>query len=401
MKKLIFAALAAMTFGLASCGGGFEKWEPPTPGPNTGGGTEIIPAAEKWAALADSCTLVLTSNFLDVTTGTFWASVRNGNNDSYYIYWQQAHAMDVLIYSYMRIKDSNPMLAKSYVGYFDNFVKNYANNYNTSHRSEGNYGGFFNDWTDDMAWLCLTLIHLSEATGSDSYADIAKNVYDRYIWTRSTKCDKGVCLPWTNHDEDKTNFNACTNCPSCLVAALLYQRYNEASYLTQAKDLYAFNVKNMPSDDGMVENPPLTYTQGTFGEAARVLYHITKDRSYMDMAAKVIRYAFESNRCTGNGVLRHEGTSMDQAIFKAVLIPYAVNYVLDPDADKTSALQIREKLLFNAKSLDKHLDRIYYPSMFANYSWTETVEPRGTVNMGAQASGASLMEGVARMMAAE
>ena len=89
---------------------------------------------------------------------------------------------------------------------------------------------------------------------------------------------------------------------------------------------------------------------------------------------------------------------MDQSIFKAVFIPYAVNYVLDADADVNSAGRIKEKLLKNAEALYKHIDRTYYPSMFCNYWWGETVQQGTRVSMGAQASGASLIENVARMV---
>ena len=116
----------------------------------------------------------------------------------------------------------------------------------------------------------------------------------------------------------------------------------------------------------------------------------------------VLQYAFTSNRCTDSatGVLRHEGTDMDQSLFKAVLIPYAVNYVLDGKADIRAAQTIREKLMLCAKTLDKHLDRKMYPRMYCDYFWGTTFT-EGTASMGAQASGASLMEGVARLEAAE
>ena len=68
----------------------------------------------KWANLADSCTTVLINQFMNKPKGTFWASPANESNNSGNIYWQQAHAMDVVIYSYQRIKDKNPNLADTY-----------------------------------------------------------------------------------------------------------------------------------------------------------------------------------------------------------------------------------------------------------------------------------------------
>ena len=88
---------------------------------------------------------------------------------------------------------------------------------------------------------------------------------------------------------------------------------------------------------------------------------------------------------------------MDQSLFKAVLIPYAVNYVLDGQADRYIKEDIKERLLLCAKTLSKNLDRRMYPRMYADYFWGTTFTT-GIASMGAQASGASLMEGVARMM---
>lgn len=400
MKKILY--LLSTLALLAACeDNSFEKIPNK---PNTGGGG-TVPEPEKptveatpWASLADSCTFVLTSNFLDKSTGTFWGTPRDVAGNSTYLYWQQAHALDVVIYSYNRIKDANPTLAASYEEYFQKWYSNGALNYNKSHKSEGEYGRFFNQWTDDMAWICLTLIHLSEELGDTKYADTAKEVYDRYIWPRASVGSNGLTgLPWTDRTEDLDNKNACTNAPSCLVAAKLYNIYKTPSYLKNAKDLYAYSA-SCTTDEGKVEEPPLTYTQGTFGEACRVLYHITAEQQYKDMAGKVLNYTFESNRCIDGktGVLRDEGTSDDQALFKAVFVPYAVNYILDETMPSNVRKNLSAKLELCGKYLSKNLDRSSYPQMYCNHSW---VEPIGnwSPTMCAQASGASLFEGLARL----
>ena len=48
---------------------------------------------------------------MNKSKGTFWSTPKDMSNESAYIYWQQAHAMDVVIYSYKRIKDTNTQLA--------------------------------------------------------------------------------------------------------------------------------------------------------------------------------------------------------------------------------------------------------------------------------------------------
>lgn len=411
MKKIL-TILAVIAFIAVGCDNSKEPVPTPEPpnnenpgnngdnGGNGDNGDDDKPDTKPWAALADSCTTVLIDNFMNKNTGTFWSTPNDVKGETTYIYWQQAHAMDVVIWSYRRIKKSDPELAKKYLGYMRKWVANDANNYNNTYDNVGEYGGFFNDFTDDMCWICLTLINMSKATGEMSYLQTAKDVYDNYIWPRAVTDAKGTGLPWKGSDRNPNSRNACTNAPGCLVAALLYNEY-KGDYLDKAITLYDYCIANMP-DEERVEEPPLTYTQGTFGEACRQLYKITKEQKYMTKAGQVLLYAFQSNRCTNTEmrVLRHEGESMDQSIFKAVLIPYAVNYVLDEDAAPYTSRVLKELLYNNAEVLSKNLNRKLYPRMYAGYFWGEKFN--GTVaSMGAQTSGASLMEGVARLEAAE
>ena len=414
MKKIL-TILAVIAFIAVGCDNSKEPIPTPEPpnnenpgnngdngdnGGNGDNGDDDKPDTKPWAALADSCTTVLIDNFINKNTGTFWSTPNDVKGETTYIYWQQAHAMDVVIWSYRRIKKSDPELAKKYLGYMRKWVANDANNYNNTYDNVGEYGGFFNDFTDDMCWICLTLINMSKATGEMSYLQTAKDVYDNYIWPRAVTDAKGTGLPWKGSDRNPNSRNACTNAPGCLVAALLYNEY-KGDYLDKAITLYDYCIANMP-DEERVEEPPLTYTQGTFGEACRQLYKITKEQKYMTKAGQVLLYAFQSNRCTNTEmrVLRHEGESMDQSIFKAVLIPYAVNYVLDEDAAPYTSRVLKELLYNNAEVLSKNLNRKLYPRMYAGYFWGEKFN--GTVaSMGAQTSGASLMEGVARLEAAE
>lgn len=348
-----------------------------------------------WTATADSCTFVLVEQFMNKEKGTFWKSPKNVSGGSYNIYWQQAHAMDVVVYSYERIKNKNPELANTYEHYFRLWLENKANNYN---HDENDETGFLNSFTDDMCWICLTLIHMSEATGDDTYVNMAKTVYDTHIITRARTDAKGTGLPWKSNDESR---NACTNSPGCLVAAKLYRKYGAENYLNDAKMLYDYIAKNLLKGDGRVEEPPLTYTQGTFGEACRQLYHITQERQYMRKAEEAINYTMTSNRCLQNWILRDEGTSMDGSIFKAVFIPYAVNLALDEKASDYVRKRIVLFLQDNATVLWKNLDRNLYPEMYCNYYWGKVFLSDDIASMGAQTSGASLMEGVVRLEAAQ
>ncbi len=146
---IVFSAIAAGIMLAAGCDNSIEEWNGGNGhnGGTSGGGNEeeVLPPAseDKWAALADSCTFVLTDSFLDKTKGTFWSTPHDIDKSSGNIYWQQAHALDVLIAAYERVKDKDKELAAEYEEYFSKWYENDANNYNNSHESEGEYGGFF------------------------------------------------------------------------------------------------------------------------------------------------------------------------------------------------------------------------------------------------------------------
>ena len=354
--------------------------------------------SETYEGKADTLTTCLISQFLNVSKGTFFAIPRDRsdrNSASTYIYWQQAHAMDVLIYAYERLKETRPSQMATYKRYMEAWYKNHANNW---YHDNNDPTGFLNEFTDDMCWICLTLLHMGETLEDTKYTEMAKTVFDSYVVPRGWTDDDGYWgLPWKSNDMGR---NACTNAPGCLVAARLYNCTGDESYLDIAVRLYDFWTHVMASslsNDGRVEEPPLTYTQGTFGEACRQLYHITGDTKYMNMAQKVIWYACSSGRCVDRGILRSEGTSMDQSIFKAVLIPYAVNLALDEYCRSTYRLNITKFLIKNADTLWSNLSIEDYPKIYCNYYWADPVDMTDVPSMGAMTSGASLIENVARM----
>lgn len=343
----------------------------------------------EYGGKADSLAYVLIEQFMNKVKGTFWSTPKDVERGSKYIYWQQAHAMDVLVYAYERHKGDTTGLANDYYMYMRHWYQSRANNYS------GGSTGFENPYTDDMCWICLTLMHMTEATGMASYANTARSVFNNAIMKRAVEDEKGLWLPW--NDSKDAGPNACTVGPACLLAAKLYLKHGDEKYLTYAEKFYTFMQNNICKSDGRVEEPPLTYTQGTFGEACRLLYHITGKAVYKSKAALYINYAFTDGRCTSNGLLRDEGSSMDQSIFKAVLIPYAVNFCLDEDMPLSYRRNLTTLLQKNANSLWKNLDKDSYPAMYCPYYWGKAYDSSKTASMGAMASGASLMENVARL----
>lgn len=337
---------------------------------------------------ADTLEYCLVENFLNKPRGVFWSTPKDVDKASTYIYWQQAHAMDVIITAYERLmEEGRTDEAKTYQTYITRWYTNHAGNY---------YGSTWtNPYTDDMAWIGLTIFRMGEALGKDTYYKQARSVYQTIARRKKTN-DTGTYLPWNT--DAGSGPNACTLAPSCLLAAKLYEYFGTESFLEDARAYYDYMIASgIVKSDGRVEEPPLTYTQGTFGEACRHLYHLTGDSNFKNKAALYINYAFTNGRCTSKGLLRHEGTSMDQSIFKAVLIPYAVNFVLDEEMQQARRQTVMKYLQDNADALWSHLDLDRYPQMYCPYYWGEYFDYSTTASMGAMVSGASLMEGVTRM----
>ena len=350
---------------------------------------------------ADSLTNAFIESFMIKNKGVF--------NDRYQYYafnayWTQAHAIDVVIYNYQRHKSIDTQLANKYKNYLTLWYNNKANNYSGASTSDGSYRMFENPYTDDMCWIVLTLFHMYEATGTTKYYTAAKNVFDQYIIKRANEDEEtgGLWLPWNT--DAGSGPNACTQSPATLIAAKLYQKTNQAKYLEYAKKLYAYTSKKIVKSDGRVEEPPLTYTQGTFGEACRILYHVTDESTtiknkYKNFAYTYLNYAFTSGRCTnGSNILRDEGHNGDQSIFKAILIPYAVNYVLDEDMAASYRVNLFKLIVKNTDMMWKNLDLSRYPIVFCNWDWTKAYTGADSdASMGAACCGASLMENSARM----
>ncbi|MBR6169533.1 MAG: alpha-1,6-mannanase [Bacteroidaceae bacterium] len=359
---------------------------------------------ENYETKADSMVNAFIESFMIKNKGVF--------NDKYQqyafnAYWTQAHAMDVIVFCYERHKDNNRALANKYKNYMSLWYSNKANNYAGASTSDGTYKMFENPFTDDMCWITLTLLHMYEATNITKYYTAAKGVFDNYIIKRAKEDEEtgGLWLPWNT--DAGSGPNACTQSPATLIAAKLYQKTNQEKYLTYAKKLYAYTSKKIVKSDGRVEEPPLTYTQGTFGEACRILYHVTDETNaiknrYKSLAYTYINYAFTSGRCTnGANILRHEGTSGDQSIFKAILIPYAVNFVLDTDMSTTNRKAIAEYIQKNTRTLYGNLNWDRYPIVFCNFDWTKPwTGTDSDASMGAMCSGTSLLENTARMQKA-
>ncbi len=367
-----------------------------------------------WGMAADSCTFILTNSFMDKDRGIWWGSRNNiagGNGNNY---WGQAYPWHTVLYSYSRIKDSDPTLAATYKTWFGKWVSKNGNNYNGEKRN-----GFYCQYTDDMAWIALVFLHAYDIWGDATHLTKAKEIYG-YMTESARIIDnaEGWGLIWRypgdiENGVQKDTRNVCTNTPAMIIACELHRITGQQSYLDDAVKIYNFLTKtgNRVNSAGRVGEPPLTYTQGCWIEGCRLLFHLTGDQKYAIASATCVKFTMTSGRCTNNlGILRDEGKDGDQRNFKGGLMPYMINFILDKQMDATTRQSAFTFMKKQAETLwypqNGNMNRSEYPYMFANYVFSKPYDEDKDINgvnyhnlgwCGMHNCGAALLEGMARL----
>lgn len=316
--------------------------------------------AAYWNKMADGMVQALIKDF--------WGANFKGYADRYYFnygsnlsnmttnhYWPQAHAMDVLVDAYMRTGD------KQYLDFYPLWWEgaprfNFAGKMNPK-------DPWWNVFVDDMEWIVLAQIRMSESTGNQAYIAKARQMYDDWIWPTWGPEDEA---PWFGGitwktDVDKSK-NACSNGPAALIAARLYRFYGQAgfkdgksreAYLNEAVKIYTWEKNylfdrktgavydNINKEGRVQRNWIFTYNIGTFLGAAHELYRITGDRQYLDDA--VLAATYVTDHLTKDGVLS-DAPSGDGGLFHGIFFRYFVKLVNEEDLDYSTRKKFHDYL---------------------------------------------------------
>ena len=149
-----------------------------------------------------------------------------------------------------------------------------------------------NIYNDDISWATIAYTRGYQTTGNTTFRTIAKNNFD-LMFARAWNPAKGA-LYWTTNN---TSYNSCIECPAGIASYLLSKALKDATYLTKAQDLFAWEKANLfrPSSgaiwdavdtSGKVGTWSSTYNQGTFIGLANYL----GDTTSAVLAANYIRY---------------------------------------------------------------------------------------------------------------
>ena len=413
MKKILtFSAIIALFF--ASCNDYTDEYY----GSDVSGKTNIIesPYIVDWKLAADSVTNSLIANYwTEYETGKGFFGYTPGDKDWSHNYWPQAHAMDVVLDAYLRVKGAGEKIGENFLildgtnpemtkeDYYRSFIDKW---YDGIYEKNGNK--FRNDFIDDMEWVTMTMIRVYEATGDSKYLTTAKQVYDDWIITEWSDLNGGGLL-WSRSQTPSKN--ACSNAPGGIIAAWLYKHAGDADqkakYLDDAKRIYEWQravlynqetgqVYDNINNAGVVNEVSLTYNQGTFMGLAHELYMITKEPHYLTIALKTADYTMKNNVNDSKLLLRDEGTG-DNGLFKGIFVRYLTTLANEADLDEATKSNIVRFITNNGVSLwtkgvSKMDDRANF--LLCGTSWDS--QP-ATSQLTTQSSGAMLIEAMNRL----
>ena len=319
-----------------------------------------------WAEAADSVSTAFIERFYcssnrNGADGVFSYSEYNNQNNNGNCYWQQAHAMAAMVDYYNRIKLTDPDQAALIRSYFKRWYDKRGNNYegNASWRGAS---GFGNDFTDDTLWITIALLQMYDATGDMTYYTAAKQTWDECVRPRFALNEYGW-LPWKMTD---LGANTCTNGPGAIASAMLANYAKEAGnideykrYLEESQTCFDQNIHVM-NNDGTLDNPPLSYTQGTCMEAGRLLWKLTGNDGYIKKAISAARGQMTATSMNETYedelIMRDEGTDENNSIFHAVFFHWASRMAIDREIDAVDP------------NIRKELTR--YVLRHASYYWT-------------------------------
>ena len=306
-----------------------------------------------WVAAADSCSAAFVERFYcsesrNGAEGVFSYYDYNSRGDNSSNYWQQAHAMAVMVDYYNRIRTTDPDKAAEIERYFLRWYEKKGNNWEGNQEYRGEYG-FGNNYTDDTCWIIIALLQMYDATGNILYYNAAKYTWDECVWPRFPLNKYGY-LPWKWDDHRAIS---CTNGPASIAASLLAGYAREAgdmgayeSYLEMACKCFDQNIDAM-SSDGTLDSVPLSYTQGACIEAGRLIWKLTGELGYLSKAILAARGQMKSGNMNteynGQKVMRDEGADENNSIFKAVFFHWAARMIADTDIDSFDP-RIRKEL---------------------------------------------------------
>ena len=143
---------------------------------------------------------------------------------------------------------------------------------------------------DDNIWIALELYESYKLLNNEEYLETAKAIFD-YVVSGWNEENGG--LYWKESSCDI--MTTCTNAPTIIMAARLYEETGESAYLEWAEKIYVWLKSTLLADDGLfwdhintegkIEKTKWSYNTGMMISAAAELYSSTDNETYLNDAA--------------------------------------------------------------------------------------------------------------------
>ena len=231
---------------------------------------------------------------------------------------------------------------QQYATMFDNLYTNFIARNKDTWYQKGVSG--YNEYNDDIAWMCIACVRAFLLTGQTKYRTTAKKNFDGMF--KRADCYGNDLLQWKHNSGQGTN--SCINGPAAVCACYLAIAQADDSYYEKAKKTYlaeratlyemsggkptgkvwdSFNQEN-----GSYNYWASTYNQGTCLGAAIMLYNHYGDQMFKDDANAIINWT-EKNMVNSKGIINScQTVTGDLCGFKGILLRYIRKYAEDFNA---------------------------------------------------------------------
>ncbi|MBR6141378.1 MAG: carbohydrate-binding protein [Bacteroidaceae bacterium] len=226
---------------------------------------------------------------------------------------------------------------QQYATMFENLYTNFIARNKDTWYQKGVSG--YNEYNDDIAWMCIACVRAYLLTGTTKYRTTAKKNFDG-MFARAD-CYGNDLLQWKHSSESKGT-NSCINGPAAVCACYLAIAQADTSYYQKARKTYMaergklFEMSNgkptgkiwdsYDQGTGNYNYWASTYNQGTNLGAAIMLYNHYGEQMFKDDADAIIKWS-EANMANSKGIIHVCQTVRgDLCGFKGIMLRYLRMY---------------------------------------------------------------------------
>ena len=260
---------------------------------------ETLDSIYKYYSIHDSQLLREHYPYKDDYKADYLGGGENSNKVNPYAYlWPYSGSLSATVALYENTKSKQVLKnidTKVLIGlaeYFDTRKPvGYASYVNSAPQSDRFY--------DDNVWLGIDFTDLYLLTKEKKYLDKALEIWAFVESGMDEKLGDGIY--WC--EQRKESKNTCSNAPSVVYLAKLYEATKENKYLSQAEDLYKWTQQNLIDwtdhvyfDNinlkGEVDKRKYAYNTGQMIQAGALLYKLTKNKQYLTDAQNAANGGF-------------------------------------------------------------------------------------------------------------